>query len=103
MYLVVIFGQVHTLHTLHTLHKGRGFWRVENSYPLPLPLPLPSKNPGGLSYSCHKLQTAAMSPGVSDFLPSPLQADKCTLDRIYRRNGGGQKRSPKTCGRVIAG
>jgi len=24
-------------------------------------------------------QTAAASPGVSDFLPSPLQADKCTL------------------------
>ena len=55
MYLVVIFGQIHTLHTLHTLHKGRGFWRVENSYPLPLPLLLPSKNPGSLDYPCHSL------------------------------------------------
>jgi len=55
MYLVVIFGQIHTLHTLHTLHKGRGFWRVENSYPLPLPLPLPSKSHRGLGYSCHSL------------------------------------------------
>jgi len=31
----VFGGQIHTLHTLHTLHKGRGFWRVENSYPYP--------------------------------------------------------------------
>ena len=29
---MVRFGQVYTL---HTLHKGRGFSRVENSYPYP--------------------------------------------------------------------
>ena len=29
---MVRFGKVHTL---HTLHKGRGFSRVENSYPYP--------------------------------------------------------------------
>jgi len=52
MYLMVRFGQIHTL---HTLYKGRGFWRVENSYPLPLPLPLPFKNPENLGYPCHSL------------------------------------------------
>jgi len=48
---VHVFGG--QIHTLHTLHKGRGFWRIENSYSLPLPLP--SKNPGGLGYPCHSL------------------------------------------------
>jgi len=54
----VFGGQIHTLHTLHTLYKSRGFWRVENSYPLPLPLP--SKNPGCLGYPCHSLQLLYM-------------------------------------------
>jgi len=69
MYLVVIFGQIHTLHTLHTLHKSRGFWRVENSYLLPLPLL--SKNPGGLDYPCHSLHKLTSSDWSlqADILP----------------------------------